>query len=109
MFQEQVTVEFTPGLTTRRPVGRQATKKNLDLPASTVSAKVHEQVRSLREMNIDFDKHIPSTPPMPKISKANAESVKLIKSLRKAAESTPQRPTLSIDPSMHTRLLQKKL
>ena len=124
-----ITVEFTPGLTTRRPGGKSRVKHHVDdesngnsnsneihmakndgdnNPYATPPYIVADVTRSLKEMNVDFNKHISETPRQPIVSKQVINSIKMVKSLRKEQLGTPQMPSLTFDQNFHQRLLGKK-
>lgn len=90
-IQEQFTVEFTPGLTTKRPVGK------LDRVRATKAEKP-----SLTKLN--YKKEEESTPQMPIEAATIAAN---IISIKKSKAATPDTPTAVIDPHFHSRILSK--
>ncbi|KAI1307993.1 hypothetical protein HDE_00620 [Halotydeus destructor] len=108
--QDQITVEFTPGLTTKRPTGlRRARSKPSVGEEVSLPKEMPERTRSLREINLDYEKHLPATPKQPIVSKSVMESAKLIKSVKKSQlTDTPQMPSLSIDHNLHRRIIPNR-
>jgi hypothetical protein len=92
--QEEETVEFTPGLTTKRPVG--AIQRLKPKTGTNIVDK------PFKEINIDFDRHLPKTPKQP-IPSNSLKSAQLLKPVSNSG--TPQMPTLSIDEHLHKRFL----
>lgn len=125
--QDQITVEFTPGLTTRRPanVRRVKPREPMAMPSLQESEQkaaaierqesangfdaISETTRSLKEINIEnYEKHVAVTPRQPFVAKKSADSAKLIRSIRKEFGDTPQMPQPSVDLHLHQRFLARK-
>lgn len=85
-FQEQFTVEFTPGLTTKRPFGKSRFKMN-------------------DKQNLNFEKKEGLVTPDDPIEASTLLSNLL--SLKKSKTLTPDTPTTAINPHFHDRILSK--
>lgn len=105
IVHEHETIEFTPGLTTRRPVAVRRCKE----PAAAAEKKVTAVTNSFK--NLSFV----GTPTQPIPSRKLMESVKAVKSHGKMKQvgdklvvATPQQPVSNIDPNLCKYLLRNR-
>ncbi len=94
-----VTVEFTPGLTTKRPKGISRVKANPKEEKTNANANHFSQVLQ----SVENEKITPEQP-IPSID--SSKSTKLLKSINKTG--TPPLPQTRVDLNLHNRLLKKK-
>lgn len=111
-LNEQVTVEFTPGLTTKRQqkAAKRCKEKEKDGPLPPVSESVDQITRSLKEVSLCP----PDTPVQPIPTVGLIQSIKAVKSHSKnfgstAVPGTPQMPDSSeFDQQLHKYMLRSR-